>query len=86
MVGLFVSIDCGKMFPEPARWKEDRGEYFGFPTSEEFVGCPYCYGPHMEAHRCDCCDEWIVDDYIKTEDGKRYCNNCITHMELGEEY
>ena len=85
MVVLFVCIDCGKTFSEPARWTEDRGEYFGFPTCEEFVGCPYCYGAYAVAHQCDCCDEWISDDYIKTEDGRRYCNDCIMHMKLGEE-
>jgi formylmethanofuran dehydrogenase subunit E len=85
VVRLFVCIECGETFLEPARWTEDRGEYFGFPTSEEFVGCPYCNAPYTEAHRCDCCEEWITGDYIKTDDGRRYCDNCITPMKLGDE-
>lgn len=82
---LFVCIECGETFLEPARWEEDRGECFGFPTHEAVAGCPYCFGSFTEAHRCECCDEWIVDDYMKTEDGKRYCSNCTTQMKLGDE-
>lgn len=42
-------------------------------------------GTYAEAHECDCCGEWITGDYIKTKDGKRYCENCYTTMELGDE-
>lgn len=83
---LFVCIECGKLFEAPANWKENRGECFGFPTYEELSGCPYCYGNYTEAHRCNCCGEWITGDYIKVEDSNRYCENCFIHMELGDEY
>ena len=82
---LFVCIECGEIFSEPARWKEDRGECFGFPSCEEFIGCPSCFGPLTEAHRCACCDEWINGDYIKIENGLRFCENCYVNMELGDE-
>lgn len=84
MVILLICIECGHNFEEPIHWKEKHG--LDTPPYEECDGCPRCGGAYTEAHRCDCCDEWISDDYIKTEDGKRYCNDCITHMELGEEY
>lgn len=84
MIVVFVCIECGRTFETPDYWTETHG--LDTPPYEEFSACPYCGSDYTEAKRCDCCDEWISDDYIKTEDGKRYCNNCIAHMELGEEY
>lgn len=81
---LFVCMDCGHIFEMPKHYVETHGLHCG--PYEEWDGCPTCGGACTEAHRCDCCDEWISDDYIITEDGRRYCNDCITHMELGEEY
>lgn len=81
----FVCLECGNIFSEPTRWKEDRGECFGFPSYEEISGCPNCSGGYTKAYQCNCCGEWITGDYIKVEDGNRYCENCFMHMELGEE-
>lgn len=81
---MFVCCECGEIFSNYIRWKEDRGECFGFPTYEELCGSPCCGGNFVEAFKCDCCDEWITDDYIKVED-KRYCSECYTPMELGDE-
>ena len=81
---MFVCIECGRVFEEPVSWEEKHG--LDSPPYEELTGCPYCYGAYTEAYRCVCCDEFISDNYIKTEDDKRYCNNCFTHMKLGEEY
>ena len=82
---MFICTECGKIFSNPARWKEDRGEYFGFPTCEEFVGCPYCHGVHTEAYQCDDCGKWITDTYIRVKH-HRYCQDCYQIFELGDEY
>lgn len=82
---MFVCIDCGRVFEDSIHWKENIGEHFGFPAYEEFSGCPYCNGAYTEAYRCDCCEEWIVDDYYKTDDGQRYCEDCIRKIRLGDE-
>lgn len=82
---MYVCLDCYSTFEEPARWKESRGECFGFPAYEEMCGCPYCGGSYTVTHKCDCCVEWIVGPYIKLESGKRICENCHQVMELGDE-
>lgn len=84
MVILFVCIECGHLFEKPLMWKEDMGEYFGFPTYEEYWGSPCCYGNYTEAKLCDKCGEWIADDYFKIGN-QRYCQNCCHQYELGEE-
>lgn len=81
---MFVCLDCQRTFEEPARWKEGRGEHFGYPSYEQYSGCPYCGGAYTETYKCDCCDEWIEGEYIKI-DGDRYCEHCYDKYEIGEE-
>ena len=79
---LFVCIECGNLFETPDEWEETHGLDHG--PYEHWTGCPACGGRYTDAHRCDECEEWIVDDYIKVG-GKRYCSECCLPMELGEE-
>lgn len=80
---MFICLDCHCVFEEPLEWQETHG--LDSPPYETFSGCPKCYGSYVVAHRCDGCDEWIEGDYIKLEDGQRYCEDCFVHMRLGEE-
>ena len=79
---MFVCIECGVLFEDPVEWEEHHGLEHG--PYEHWTGCPSCHSGYAEAHRCDECSEWIVDDYIKVGD-KRYCSECYWPMELGEE-
>ena len=81
---MYICLECGRIFSEPAKWKEDRGEYFGSPAYEEWWGCPNCHGDYAETYRCNRCGEWIGGSYI-TIDDKRYCEYCYDKYELGEE-
>ena len=83
VIKLFVCLECGKIFDEPEDYVEKHG--LDTPPYEEFSGSPCCAGAYTEAHRCDCCDEWITGEYIKTSTGERFCDNCIRYYELGEE-
>ena len=48
------------------------------PPYEHFTVCPHCGGAFVEAHRCDCCGEFITADYIMVQDGKCYCEECYS--------
>lgn len=80
---MFVCIECNAIFEEPAHWQESHG--LSTPPYEQFSGCPHCKGNYTEAPRCDCCDDYITSNYILTNDGKRYCEDCICTMQLGDE-
>ena len=84
---MLVCVECGHLFDEEkiAVWQESRGEYWGVPCFESVGGCPICKGHFVDAHRCDCCGEWINSSYIKLENGKRICEDCYTEYEIGEE-
>ena len=82
---MYVCIECGQTFSEPIRWEEDRGEYFGFPAYEGVSGSPCCHGDYTKAFRCNCCDGWITNDYIKTDNDLRYCENCYQRISIGDE-
>lgn len=82
---MYICLECGARFSIPTHYREYRGEHFGYPAYEEFKACPACGGDSAETYKCDCCDEWIDGQYIKTDDGKRYCFNCYCSYELGEE-
>lgn len=78
-----MCLECHTIFEEPHYWQEKHG--LDVPPYESFSGCPHCMGGYTEAFRCDCCDEYITGNYVKTDDGKRYCESCICSMQLGDE-
>lgn len=80
---MFICIECGNLFEEPREWEETHGLDYG--PYEKFSGCPNCHGGYVEAHLCNCCEEYIDDVYIKTDDGHRYCLNCYQVMHIGDE-
>lgn len=80
---MYVCLDCQHIFKETKHYVETHG--LDTPPYEEFDGCPECGGAYAEAHKCDCCGEWIDDIYIKTDDDKRYCLECYRVHELGDE-
>ena len=80
---MWICLDCNKLFAYPKHYTDTHG--LDDPPYECYSGCPYCGGAYAETYECDCCGEWITGEYIKAEDGKRYCENCYTTMELGDE-
>lgn len=83
MIKLFVCLECGKIFEQPVDYVEKHG--LDTPPYEEFSGSPCCAGAYTEAHKCDCCGEWIVSSYVKINDGERYCEDCFSIKELDDE-
>ena len=77
---VFVCVECRELFEEPGHYVETHN--LDTPPYEEWDGCPSCGGAFIEAFKCDCCDEFITDDYIEIEDGKRYCRECCYRREL----
>lgn len=80
---MWVCLDCLETFESPKHYTETHGLDCG--PYEQWSGCPYCAGAFVEAHKCDCCGEWITEHYIKTDDGHRFCDNCYNRYDLGEE-
>ena len=80
---MFVCIECQHLFETAMHYSDTHG--LDTPLYEEFDGCPECGGAYVEAHKCNCCREWITEDYFKTEDGQRFCQNCCYHVTLEEE-
>lgn len=83
VIKLFVCLECGGIFDEPKDYVEKHG--LDTPPYEEFSGSPCCAGAYTEAHRCDCCDEWITGRYVKLENGDRFCENCFSIKEIDDE-
>lgn len=80
---MYVCVDCGLIFEQPKDYVETHN--LDTPPYEEWSGCPKCAGYYTEAFSCDYCGEWIDDVYIKTDDDRRYCLNCYTVHNLGDE-
>jgi hypothetical protein len=81
---MFVCIECGGVFDEPITWEERHG--LSTPPYEQLSGSPCCHGAYAEAFPCACCGEWITSErYVKTKDGDRFCEECFTLVELGDE-
>jgi hypothetical protein len=80
---MYICLGCGRLFDEPNDWEERHG--FDYGPFEKMSGCPYCGEEYVEARKCDCCDEWIEESYIKLESGERICECCYTTYEIGDE-
>ena len=77
---MFVCLDCGCIFEEPVRHTETHG--FTDGLYETWDGCPKCGGAFVETKRCDNCNEYIIDKYIKTSNGDFLCDNCYTERDV----
>lgn len=71
---MYVCLNCENLFEEPATWIE--------PHGEKYVGCPKCGSDFTETFRCDDCNNFLTDEYIETDSGKRYCPNCTYKKKL----
>lgn len=80
---MLICLDCGELFSSPIEYTDRHG--LDTPLYETYLGCPECGGAYTEAYKCDCCDEYITDTYIKLVGGERICSECYTTYELGEE-
>lgn len=74
----YICKDCGRGFDEDELIDYvERGECWGGEFTEHIKICPCCKGFVREnTLKCSCCDEYITGEYITTEDGRNYCNNC----------
>ena len=71
----YKCLNCGHIFEEgeEARWNESRGEYWGFPCSEEMSGCPLCRGDYEKTIPCEICgSEHLADELFGG-----VCDECI---------
>ena len=80
---MYTCLNCGRIFEEPKCYVERHG--LNSPPYETFLVCPYCGGDFAEARKCDCCDDWIVGTYVKTDNDERFCDGCYRMMTLGDE-
>ena len=80
---MYICIECGYIFEEPYCWEETHG--FEYGPYEKFSGCPKCCGAYAETFPCDICNNWIETDYVETDDGQRYCEDCFRIVKLGTE-
>ena len=78
----YVCLACGGVFDEDeiATWIENHDLDYG---CERWSGSPCCGENYVDAHECDCCGEIITtDQYIETDDDKKYCFDCIVIKNL----
>lgn len=71
----YKCCECGHLFEEgeQARWREDRGEFWGEPCSEMVYGCPICKGEYQKAEKCQICGKLEFKEDLNSG----VCNDCI---------
>lgn len=75
---LYVCDSCSKVFANPKTIKESRGEWFGFPSYEEFDACPYC--------NCSTISLEEFDEDPRTAEAKDYEYEEASYREMWEAY
>jgi hypothetical protein len=80
---LLVCLDCGYIFETPQHYTDTHG--MDTPPYEHFTGCPKCSGAYTQARECDCCHKWIRGEYVAISNGDRFCEDCFTKCNLGDE-
>ena len=74
-------LDCHKEFDDDmVDTCYDHDEAYGISYTWSYPICPYCGSDEIisEYNTCDCCGEVCDENYIETEDGRYYCENCYT--------
>lgn len=73
---MYYCDSCGAQFETPAILKESHG--MAGPPYEEVPVCPRCKEPMIvKMVQCSCCGEYTAQRYIKTCDGRIYCDECF---------
>lgn len=68
-------LDCDNVFDNPLIVCERHG--LDTPPYEEIYTCPKCKSAEiLDAFQCDGCGEYVCDNFIKTTNGKIFCDNC----------
>lgn len=84
---LYICLECGHVFDEPARWEERHGLGPFEGPGEQWSGCPCCRGGYDEAQQCDCCGEWFAasEMTINDEGNMRLCPDCAEQYDSDED-
>ena len=80
---MHICLDCNTTFSAPRQYIKDHG--LDTPPYEAYWGCPQCGGVYIDAHECDRCGQYIVDDYIELGDGTLICDNCYDVKNMQDE-
>jgi DNA-directed RNA polymerase subunit RPC12/RpoP len=64
---MYRCCNCGNLFEEPKHVREDRGEFWGAPCSEDVTYSPCCGDDYEEVYRCNGCDEYFTEDQLNDE-------------------
>lgn len=78
-----VCVECGMVFDEAKRFTETHG--FDTPPYEHYTGCPFCGGAYIPVKYCDCCRREIINDYVRTDDGHIYCEDCYSVRNIADD-
>lgn len=71
------------MFQNPKEYIETHG--LDTPPYEHIIACPHCGGAFVEAKRCSSCGEFITNDYVATQDGGLYCEECYALRNVADD-
>lgn len=80
---MYICLGCKDVFQSPKKYIERHN--LDTPPYEEYYGCPYCGENYVNAIRCDCCNNYISDDYIILNDGGVYCEECYSVRNIEDE-
>jgi len=82
---VYWCYNCETEFEEPVKLPVGRGEYWGAAFIEYGDCCPHCKSGDIAyvMYKCDCCKSCIceLETYFETDDGQKFCENCITKKE-----
>ena len=79
----YVCVECGSVFRKVKHYTERHG--LDSPPYEHYSGCPVCGGAYVPVKYCDCCNREITNDYIKTDDGHYYCDDCYSVRNVADD-
>jgi hypothetical protein len=83
---MFMCLNCLSVFEEPKIVYGELLEHFGIPCRRQELVSPCCEDYYVEAYHCEECGEYITtENYIKTDSGKRICDECFSYYRLGDE-
>lgn len=81
---MYLCKNCESLFEDGRITAvSDKLEFWGGECYITGLVCPSCESDDIvEVPNCDICGEPIIDNYIRTTDGKNICGECYTEVPL----
>ena len=86
---MYYCRDCKNVIDDSdIRYIWEKNEFWGATYNDTIKVCPYCKSNNFrnidDNPKCSSCQEICIDNYIRTEDDRCYCEECYLKYSIDD--